>query len=81
MEEGVRMLSNKELYNHTLGLLYGCMDRISDEERNCMVAILPRDKDSILSGYLVNELCREKPQESGLPPYYCRGHAGIPGPQ
>lgn len=56
------MLSNKELYNHTLGLLYGCMDRISDEERKCMVAILPKDKDSILSGYLVNELNKEKPQ-------------------
>lgn len=57
------MLSNKELYNHTLGLLYGCMDRISDEERKGMVAILPKDKDSILSGYLVNELSKEKPQD------------------
>lgn len=57
------MLSNKELYNHTLGLLYGCMDRISDEECKCMVAILPKDKDSILSGYLVNELSKEKPQD------------------
>lgn len=57
------MLLNKELYNHTLGLLYGCMDRISDEERKCMVAILPKDKDSILLGYMVNELSKEKPQD------------------
>ena len=57
------MLSNKELYNHALGLLYRCMDRISDEERKGMVAILPKDKDSILSGYLVNELSKEKPQD------------------
>lgn len=43
-------------------LLYGCMDMISEEDRSYMAGILPRDKDSILSGYLVNGLNQEKPQ-------------------
>lgn len=56
------MPARGESYEHIVRLLYGCMDMINEEDRRYMAGILPRDKDSILSGYLVNGLNREKPQ-------------------
>ena len=56
MERSIMMYS----YEHALRLLYGCMDLISEEECSYMSAVLPRDKGSVLSGYLANELRQEK---------------------
>lgn len=60
MERSVMMPTSEDPYERALRLLYGCMDLISEEECSYMSAVLPRDKGSVLSGYLANELRQEK---------------------
>ena len=62
MERSVMMPTSEDPYERALRLLYGCMDLISEEECSYMSAVLPRDKGSVLSGYLANELRQEKPK-------------------
>ena len=56
------MPTSEDPYERALRLLYGCMDLISEEECSYMSVVLPRDKGSVLSGYLANELRQEKPK-------------------